>query len=160
MRFNLWLMSLGLTFTSVFVHAGLPGVDPAVSKLRDEFAIARVPTLNDLRLNKPWDCTDLSALGNSSRVISDPGLFKFRSVDNIIINDNTKAYVQSFVLTKDGLSGSYTDQFQYLETIRATAHGELVLEWAGQEPTGGGQAISLVNSAYYAIAYAICSPAL
>ena len=103
-------------------------MDPAVKKLRDEFAIARVPTLSDLRVNKACDCTELVATGGSSGMYSGPSELLFRSVDDIIINDGVDP-VKSFVLTQHGLSGSYSkEEYRYLDTGRVTPDGYLVFE--------------------------------
>lgn len=155
-----------LLFYGVQAIADLPSRDPAVDYLRDKFAAAKAPTLNDLQVNKSWNCTELWAVA-PCLVYSEvsrwdiSNQFKFRSIDGLVSNDGADE-AKTFVFSTGGLSSGYVSPLQAnLTVIRVTPEGDLVGEVSTAEPFNhedplACQVVSLVKPNYFVSDYIIC----
>jgi hypothetical protein len=75
-----------LLFTT-FSFAGTPEEDPTVRERRERFIEARVPTLEDLKLGKTWECIFYNSFpGNFDH--GGPGpVFRFSEFDGLVSNE-------------------------------------------------------------------------
>jgi hypothetical protein len=153
---------LFLLWVAQQAFADLPNFDPAVAKLRDEFATSRTPTASELLLGQEWSCTYLNAMRGQNKVYLVPNAMKFREVDGLIFNDSGyQVQVKTLALTGQGLSGLYVDSnYRCLETYRAKVANQLIVEWACNpaDLAGNQQVESLSDPSYFVGNYGICMP--
>jgi hypothetical protein len=108
--------------------AGSAANDPVVSSLRARFAKAFVPTAEQLKLGKTWDCREFEAMPNSIGFYSYNRTF--RSFDGLVEMDNDKrGYETAFVATSQGLVSTATyKEVIHQTTIRIDGKNNLLIE--------------------------------
>ncbi|HUP57537.1 MAG TPA: hypothetical protein VM598_08810 [Bdellovibrionota bacterium] len=146
------LSILGLMLAAGAAQAGTPEQDPAVAKLRSEFAQASVPTPAQLRYGQNWDCRFHSARKDEFKVNTGPQALGFQPYGGLVFNYGySLSAVYAFRATELAARPSRSLRYFF---IRALSDGHLVVELA--EAKTGQHVGSIVDSVLGAATYGVC----
>jgi hypothetical protein len=147
-----YLSILGLVLAAGAAQAGTPEQDPAVAKLRSEFAQATAPTAAQLRYGQNWDCRFHSARKDEFKVNTGTQALSFQPYGGLAIN---YGYSLSAVYAFGGtaLAARPSRSLRYF-FIRALSDGHLVVEVA--EAKTGQHVESTVDPLLGAATYGVC----
>jgi hypothetical protein len=153
---KLLLVIASLAFSS-FVIAGNHTNDPVTKKLRNNFKSGSPIILEDLNMEKTYECVAHDA-GNIRHHSGNFNL-KFAQVDGILVNSLGSTTISHFVVDETGLAGGSLDS-HYME-FRMIQSGELVSEFSQYLPYDGpifdrGRSRSIVSEDMYASSYSVC----
>lgn len=141
--FLAWLALLAATVPMMAPgsRAGLPEEDPAVARLRKEFAEADKPTAETLKLKKTWYCDEHPAFKGGSIGVRDAVYFRFRAQGKndvaVLYKNMALPHWRAFRIlrtTDDALMGYGTLGLDPIESttrmyfIRVAADGRLLVE--------------------------------
>ena len=122
--------------------------DPVVASLRARFSKAFVPTAQQLRLGKTWNCREFSASPNGSG--SKTTEKTFRAFDGLYeMAYNGEDFNSAFVAASQGLVS--TDAFEDLnshEVVRIDSKGNLLIEKSAQLKANAGKYTKAVYEAF------------
>ncbi|MEO5969039.1 MAG: hypothetical protein ABIQ95_03860 [Bdellovibrionia bacterium] len=135
MRINLAMAAVLLSTT--FSLAGTPDQDPIVKERRERFIQARIPTLEDLKLGKTWECIFYNSFpGNFDHVGPGP-IFRFSEFDGLVSNEikfpnsghqfqlTSKAFID---LVTTRLPRNNYESVDSMIYIRVSQNGDLICE--------------------------------
>ncbi len=150
------LVLASLTISSLVV-AGNHTNDPVTEKLRNNFKSGSQVTLEDLNLEKTYDCVTHDA-GSMPHQNGNFNL-RFSQIDGILVNSVGSTTISHFVVDENGLAGGSLNS-HYME-FRKIESGELVSEFSQYSPYEGpifdrGRSRSIVSEDMYASSYSVC----
>jgi hypothetical protein len=165
MRINLLAMATLLLTT--FSFAGTPAEDPVVKERRERFIQARIPTLEDIKLGKTWQCIAYDSMPGSFDILGPADSFRFLEFDGIVTNEIKFQYRKhEFHLTPKYFTDSVTmrlpkDNYEAVNAvvyIRVSVNGDLIFENTFDDdiPVLNGSPRSVSDKTKLATQYGVC----
>ncbi|MEO5970346.1 MAG: hypothetical protein ABIQ95_10505 [Bdellovibrionia bacterium] len=123
-------------FSTTLSLAGTPDQDPIVKERREKFIKARIPTLDDLKLGKTWQCILYNSFPGNFNHLGPAPLFRFSEFDGLVTNEiHFQNAVHSFQLTAENFTDSVTtsipeDDYEEFSIVyfRVSGNGDLIFE--------------------------------
>lgn len=119
------LLVIGLM--SLSAHADGAKCAEAFVAMKELFAKAKAPALNQLQMGRSWDCVQYSVSKTNKLItLKRKGLFVFNQAGDKISNKSINNVVETFTPQETALIGN---AYGNISAIRATEHGDLIEMW-------------------------------